>query len=704
MTLSATPKLRLRPTIVALFVLLTVPVFVTIVGLTYVSNRTIARANADALIERFRGEAVDSVENTFNPLKTLVRSAATVGGQQPDFYSDNRSLKFLLGMLVRSNTLISFYVGMADGSFRQARRINPTVEIQDRLPPAGVKYAYRWIDPGNGDRRIDHYVFLDDEHSPIGASDQKTTYDPRPRRWYRETAASGKLVLTDPDVFAALGLIGFTIAAPIYSDGKVTGVAAADITLDGLSKYLSERKISPGTQSFILDMQGGVLANSERARTYAEEDGRVELQHVSSLDNPLPGAAFGARPRGSDAPYSFSYRGKQYVASLSSLPIHFGKRWQLFIVTPLSDFTSTFDANNHRLLLIGVIAVIAQILIIYFLSALVSSPLERLAVKVGQIENLRGAVLPPLSSPVTEISVLARAIDTLDATIKTFVAYVPVGLARQLIDSRQRLELGGHSRFLTIFFSDLEAFSTLSEEVPTQELMRRLSAYLAIVTQAVDVAEGTIDKFSGDGVMAFWGAPALLEDHARRACLAALRICRRLDEANGCWQAEGLTPLNIRIGIHSDAVLVGNIGSAERMSYTVIGDGVNIAARLETINKEYGTRICISHGVFREAGEHLCVRPIDEVAVKGRRGKTLIYELLGAFGAEPELEPDAPTLRLCALTRQAHAALVAGNVPLALSRYHQILAEYPSDTVAAALVHRLVGSDAPRMLPLQVAE
>ena len=135
--------------------------------------------------------------------------------------------------------------------------------------------------------------------------------------------------------------------------------------------------------------------------------------------------------------------------------------------------------------------------------------------------------------------------------------------------------------------------------------------------------------------MAFWGAPALLDDHAARACVAALRIQRGMEALNARWRAEGLKPLNVRIGIHSDAVLVGNIGSKERMSYTVMGDGVNVAARLEGINKEYGTRICISHSVFKEAGERLCVRPIDDVAVKGRRAKIPIYELMGAYGLRP---------------------------------------------------------------------
>jgi adenylate cyclase len=697
-------RLRLRPTIVAMFVLLTVPVFSAIIALTYVSNERIARANADAMIERFRAEAIGNIQGMFNPIKSLIRSAAMVGSQQPEFYSDNRSLKYLLSVLLHSDKLVSIYVGLADGSFRQARQINPSVKIQDKLPPAGVRYAYRWIDPPRDTTPIDHYIFLDQEHTPLGTSEQVTTYDPRARLWYQQTAQVRAPNITDPEVFAALGLIGFTIAAPIYTDGKVTGVAAADITLDGLSQFLSERKISPGTLSYILDTQGGVLANSERAKTYSNEDGEVALQHITSLATQLPAIAYSARPHDSDASYSFSYGGKEYVASCTMLPMRFGKRWQLFTVTPLSDFTSAFDHNDKLLLFWGLIAIATEILIIYFLSAVISSPLERLAHKVTKIEDLGGQDLPALHSAIAEISVLSKAIDTLGATVKSFAAFVPVGLVRQLINSDHRLELGGHSQFLTIFFSDLEAFSTLSEEVPTHELMTRLSAYLEIVTKAVNDEAGTIDKFIGDGVMAFWGAPAQLDDHAWRACIAALRIRRGLNALNEQWLGDELKPLNIRIGIHSDAVLVGNIGSAERMGYTVVGDGVNIAARLEGVNKEYGTRLCISHSVFKEAGERLCVRPIDDVTVKGRRGKIPIYELLGAYDADPELAPDPETIRLCRLTRLAHDALVNDDVALALSRYQEILSEFPDDTVSRELIQRLAGTDAARRMPAQAAD
>jgi len=697
-------KLRLRPSILVLFVLLTVPVFFTIIAVTYLSNDTIARSNAEELVERFRIDAVEDIRNVFDPIKSLVRSAAVVGDEQRDFYSDNRSLRYLLSILLHNERIVSVYAGMADGSFRQARRIDPTVEIQGKPPPEGVKYAYRWIEPPKASTPVDRYAFLDANEKELARSDQATSYDPRTRFWYRLTAREDSLVITDPDVFAALGLIGFTVAAPFHAGGKVVGIAAIDLTLDGLSEYLAERKISPGTLSYILDQQGRVIANSERAKTYTNENGQVELQHITSLGNELPAIAFSSRPRQNETLFSFAHAGQRYVASLSTLPPQFGKRWQLFIVTPLRDFTSTLERNNNRLLIFGLIAIALQILVIYFLSTVISSPLEKLALKVARIQEFSSENLPPLESPIREVAILSRAIDTLDTAIKSFAAFVPVSLVKQLLESDQKLELGGHSRFLTIFFSDLEAFSTLSEELPAQDLLLRVSAYLEIVTKIVNEEAGTIDKFIGDGVMAFWGAPALLEDHAWHACVAALRIQHGMKVMNDRWNEQELKPLNIRIGIHSDAVLVGNLGSKERMGYTVIGDGVNVASRLEGINKEFGTRICISNSVFKEAGERLCVRPIDDVTVKGRRAKIPIYELLGVFGVDPQFEPDPRTVRLCKLTRLAYEALAREEFALALERYHAVLAEFPDDTVALELVRRLAAMSSARRVQRQASD
>ena len=153
-------KPRLRPSILTLFLLLTVPVFFAIVAVTYLSNGSIARSHANELVERFRADAISNIQDMFNPIKSLVSSAAAIGNERSDFYASNRSLKYLFSILVHSDRIISMYVGTADGSFRQARRIDPTVPIQDKMPPQGVKYAYRWIDRSAGSTPIDHYALL----------------------------------------------------------------------------------------------------------------------------------------------------------------------------------------------------------------------------------------------------------------------------------------------------------------------------------------------------------------------------------------------------------------------------------------------------------------------------------------------------------------------------------------------------------------
>jgi adenylate cyclase len=686
-------NLRLRPSILMAFVALTVPVFGGIIAVNYISNDRIARENAQGLIERFRTEAIGNIEDDINPIRSLIRAAAALGNEMPEYYASDRSTAYFYSLLPHSDKIVSAYIGMADGSFRQARRVDTNARIGNAFPPQGSVFASRIIDPRKPGPLLDRYTFFDKEGKELAKLDEPTAYDPRTRGWYRWTVAeNGRLHITDPDIFAALGLVGFTVAQPFYVDGKVAGVAAIDITLDGLGQYLAERKVSPGTMSYILDNRGNVLAASDLSRTYTNNNGVLELRHISSLDSDLPTAAFAARPRGQEGTkvfYSFSQAGREYVASLSTLPTEFDKRWQIFIVTPLDDFTGGFKRNNNYLLAFGLVALALQIAVIFFLSGVISRPLEQLARSVETIQNLRAHKLPPVVSPVREITTLSKAIDTLDNTVQSFSAFVPIGLVKQLLDSDQRLALGGHSRFLSIFFCDVESFASISEEMPSQELLMRVSAYLDVVIKAVNQQHGTIDKFMGDGVMAFWGAPALLEDHAWRACVAALAIQRDMDTLNAEWERQGLRPFKVRVGIHCDAVVVGNVGSQERMSYTVLGDGVNIASRLEAINKEYGTRVCISHSVYREAGERLCVRPMDDVAVKGRRAKFPIYELIGVYGADPAFEPQAADIELSKATRGAYDAMTSGDGVRARQLYREVAQAFPQDTVAPEMIKRL---------------
>ena len=357
---------RLRPSILTMFVLLTVPVFSTIVAANYVTSQSIARESAAKLVERFRIDAIESIQDAIHPVDSLVHNAAVLGTEQPGFYTQEASSRYLLSMLRHSRTIIATYVGLADGSFRQARRLGSEFKVNGAAPAEGAKFAFRSIEPSSGSvPALDRYTFLDQTGKEIGTAAEATRYDPRQRYWYEQAASKGGLIISDPEVFSVLDLIGITVAAPFSSGGAIAGVTAADISLDGLSKYLSTHKISPGTLGYILDKSGGVIANSERARTYDNDSGRVELQHIDSLDNDLPEMAF-SRARHKEGLYSFSHDGREYIASLTWFPPEFGKPWRLFTITPLRDFSGPLTVNNQRLLGFGVVAIALEILIIYF--------------------------------------------------------------------------------------------------------------------------------------------------------------------------------------------------------------------------------------------------------------------------------------------------------------------------------------------------
>jgi adenylate cyclase len=289
------------------------------------------------------------------------------------------------------------------------------------------------------------------------------------------------------------------------------------------------------------------------------------------------------------------------------------------------------------------------------------------------------------SSFIIELSTLGLAINRLRQAILAFTAYVPRELVSDLVRSGAEIKVGGESRYLTIMFTDLKDFSALSESTPSRELLQRVSYYLELMTLAVKQERGTVDKFIGDAVMAFWGAPVVDQNHAYHACVAALKGKRRMVTLNEKLLAEQKTPLSVRFGIHTDAVLVGNIGSLERLSYTVMGDGVNIASRLEGINKNYDTQICVSHSVYKEAGERLWLRPIEKIRVKGRESEFLIYELLGIRDGSPETQASETEQALCALTEQAYSLYAKKCYTGALTIYQQLVERF-DDSLAKVMV------------------
>jgi len=210
---------------------------------------------------------------------------------------------------------------------------------------------------------------------------------------------------------------------------------------------------------------------------------------------------------------------------------------------------------------------------------------------------------------------------------RLFSRYVSKDVYQQLLASPTEAVLGGQRREMTVLFSDMRGFTTLSESGEAEDLVRQLNQYFTRMVAVVFSHRGTIDKFVGDMVMALYGAPLDDADHADHAVQTALAMVRELRQLNRLWAVEGRTELDIGIGINTGEMIAGNIGSDTIMSYTVIGDNVNLGARLESLNKDFGTRILISEATRRQLKGSYDIRPLGEVTVKGKTRAVHVFEV-----------------------------------------------------------------------------
>ncbi len=217
--------------------------------------------------------------------------------------------------------------------------------------------------------------------------------------------------------------------------------------------------------------------------------------------------------------------------------------------------------------------------------------------------------------------------------------YLSPAVMTEVLKDPDALKLGGQKIEMTVLFSDIRGFTSMSEKMDPQELVHFLNEYLTEMTNIVYENEGVLDKYIGDAVMAFWGAPKAQPNHAELACRTAFHMMRRLRELRAGWEQRGLPHLDIGVGINTGFMTVGNVGSKSRFDYTIIGDSVNLGSRLEATNKEYGTNIILSEATLLHLNDAFNVRFLDLIAVKGKKEAAPVYELLGPkddLGSQPK--------------------------------------------------------------------
>ncbi len=264
-----------------------------------------------------------------------------------------------------------------------------------------------------------------------------------------------------------------------------------------------------------------------------------------------------------------------------------------------------------------------------------------------------------------------------------FGQYLAPTVIEEIVKNPDKLRLGGERKVLTAFFSDVQGFSTISENLSPEELVELLNDYLTRMTTILLKHGGTVDKYEGDAIIAFFGAPVSFDDHAERACLTAIEMQKELQNMRKELKKEGRPVLKARIGINTGPMVVGNMGSSTRMDYTIMGDAVNLASRLEGVNKQYGTFTMISEYTQKELSNNIVTRKLDIIRVVGKREPVTIYEVV-----DKKENITEETKKLITLFHKGREEYALRNWEEAAAYFKEALAVFPEDPASLCYISR----------------
>jgi adenylate cyclase len=472
--------------------------------------------------------------------------------------------------------------------------------------------------------------------------------------------------------------------------GAFAGVLRLALRTETLDRIVAEEEARARPSRIALcDEAGRLVARAGEGDRLVEQPD-ASLRHVPSrlpgelaraLADPALRGVTDARP---ETATRFELDGRPFLASFRALPQTQG--WRVAVVVAQDALPGLAEQDRMRRRLLAFASVVSGAILAGGILAV--RGLRQSLGRVGaSSRRMREFDFQPARTDAffRDAQDVLEGLELAKTAMRAMSKYVPVGLVRLLYLSGREPELGGEPMTVSLLFSDVKGFTGLSERLPPNELARVLGRYFEVMTAAIQGCGGTIDKYIGDAIMAVWNAPTPVADHARRACEAALAMQAAGEALFRSAEWEGRPPLVTRIGLHTDEVLVGHFGAPDRLSYTCLGDGVNLAARLEGLNKQYGTTLLVSDAVRRAAGPGLAFRFLDVVAVSGKAKAVRVHELIG-----PE---DAADPRQQQARRYEDAlALYLRRDFVAARAAFEALAPDPPSAVLAERCRRLAGS------------
>ncbi len=374
--------------------------------------------------------------------------------------------------------------------------------------------------------------------------------------------------------------------------------------------------------------------------------------------------------------------GRTYRLLVHRMAPAFGRHYYVAGAVPIVELSADSQMLLERAGYAATAAVALAALATLLASLVLSRSLARIAAKTVRIRDLDFSDRTPVYSRITEIARLSDAVERMREGLEVFGRYVSRNLVHQIMRSPDMAAVGGTRREITVMFTDIEGFSRLSETMEPELLTSRLSRYFDALGTAIIANHGTIDKYIGDSIMAFWNAPEPDPNHVANACRAALQAAQAGRDLSDKWRQRGRPGFRTRFGLHTGPAVVGNVGAREHINYTLVGAVANQASRLEGLNKVYGTEVLASGEIARVTSDHFVWRPIDRIVAAGTTEEHEIHEPMGEIAAAPQ---HADFLARWGAAREAYNA---GRFAEALEQFQSAAALRPDDGPCRVFITR----------------
>jgi adenylate cyclase len=672
-----------RTSIITVFIAVVLFVGLILVYLSFDRVSSITRTAASTFIEKVAQLGADRIDAQFKSVSDSLDILAGLPAVQSAEIDDNPRLYALMASMLRNNPqLFSLYVGYEDGSFLEMDfidRAKPSFRASLNVDEDAV-FRLVLISRTGKANAASATQYLSENLIPVAEVPGPTNYDPRRRPWYVDAFKDEKTLLTGPYIFFATGEPGYTFRTRLKEGRR--GVVAGDLLLNRLEQLLAQQRLGQSGLTFLFNEAGNIVAHPEMGRLMDASD---ELPTLAAIDLAGLSPAIEAWRKGGRAQQIFADQaGRTYVAAFRPIEIAGPANIHLAVVAPLDEFFSTIISERRALFAAALAFVLATLPLAFWLGSLMARSLRELAKQTDEIQRFQVAEQPRLRSMINEIDELGRSVFTMRTVVRNFSSFVPKQIVRQLIESGTSLGLGGTRREVTVLFTDVADFTAKTEKADPSQVMIFTSRYFASLSEVIMNHHGTIDKFIGDAVMALWNAPTDDHDHTIHACEAVLACLRKNDELNESFGNEGWPPYETRFGLHVGDAVVGNVGSSERMNYTALGATINLAARLEGLNKNYGTRVLASADVKARAEHRFVFRTIDRISPKGFAEAVAIHELRCAREGDVAAE-----LALCRRWDEVYCSIEREDPARALAAVSAFLSEYPGDSVARYYAERV---------------